>query len=68
MITTNDNTALKEAFKDAIREVVLENKELLHDILLEVMEDMAMIHAIEEGQQSLPVEREAIFELLDSPQ
>ncbi len=68
MITTTDNTALKEVFKDAIREIVFENKELLHDILVEVMEDVALIHAIEEGQQSPSVERKAIFDLLDSAQ
>ncbi len=68
MNTTTDNTALKEVFKDAIREIVFENKELLHDILVEVMEDVALIHAIEEGRQSPSVERQAIFDLLDSAQ
>jgi hypothetical protein len=66
MITTIDNAALKEVFKDALREIVLENRELLHDILVEVMEDVAMAHAIEEGLDSESAERKDIFNLLDS--
>lgn len=68
MITTTDNAMLKEAFKEAIREVVFENRELLHDVLMEAMEDVAMIHAIEEGETSETVDRKAVLDLLDSAQ
>lgn len=68
MVTATDSAMLKEAFKEAIREVVFENRELLHDVLMEAMEDVAMIHAIEEGKASEAVEKKVILDLLDSAQ
>ena len=68
MITTTDNAMLKEAFKEAIRKVVIENRELLHDVLMEAMEDVAMIRAIEEGETSEAVDKKIIPDLLDSAQ
>lgn len=52
LVTTTDNSVLKEAFKDAIREVLFENKEFLHEILVEAMEDVAMTHSIKEDKKS----------------
>ncbi|UTF49412.1 hypothetical protein NLA06_12685 [Desulfomicrobium sp. ZS1] len=66
MVTMTDNTVLKEAFKDAIREIVFENKEFLHEILVEAMEDVAMSHAIEEGEKSVAVDPKVVYDLLDS--
>lgn len=68
MNTATDNTMLKEAFKEAIREVVFENRELLHDVLMEAMEDVAMLHAIEEGEHSETIDNKMILDLLDSEQ
>lgn len=68
MITATDNAMLKEAFKEAIREVVFENRELLHDVLMEAMEDVAMIHAIEEGEHSETIDNQIVLDLLDSEQ
>jgi len=59
---------LKEAFKEAIREVVFENRELLHDVLMEAMEDVAMIHAIEEGEHSETIDKKMVLDLLDAEQ
>lgn len=66
MNTATDNAVLKEAFKDAIREIVIENKEFLHEILVEAMEDVALLHAIEEGEKSGTVDQKVVFDLLDS--
>ena len=68
MNTATDNTMLKEAFKEAIREVVFENRELLHDVLMEAMEDVAMLHAIEEGEHSETIDNKIVLDLLDSEQ
>lgn len=62
MVAAAGNTVLKEAFKDAIREVLFENKEFLHEILVEAMEDVAMIHAIEEGGKSGTVEQKIVLQ------
>lgn len=63
METVIDDTRLKNLMKQAIIEVI-EEKEAVHDILVEVMEDVAMIHAIQEGENSGPVDRDEIFEIL----
>ena len=52
LMTTTDNSMLKEAFKDAIREVIFENKEFLHEILVEAIKDVAMIHVIKEDKKT----------------
>ena len=38
---------IKDLFKQAIIEAIEEKKELFHDLLLEVMEDLAMVRAIQ---------------------
>lgn len=49
---TTDNERLKELFKQAIIEAMEEKKDVVDDLLLEAMEDLAMIHAIQEGDKS----------------
>lgn len=68
MVATTDNIGMKEAFKDAIREIVFENRDFLHDILIEAMEDVALLHAIEAGEKSGTVDPKVVFDLLDSEQ
>jgi len=66
METVIDDGRIKELFKQAIIEAIEEKKEVVHDILMEVMEDIAMVRAIEEGENSGSVGREEIFNILDS--
>jgi len=65
METVIDDGRIKELFKQAIIEAIEEKKEVVHDILMEVMEDIAMVRAIEEGENSGSVGREEIFNILD---
>lgn len=64
-ISTTDNDKLKELFKQAIIEAMEEKKDVVHDLLLEAMEDLAMIHAIQEGEDTEPASREEVFEILE---
>ena len=59
-----DNGKLKELLKQAIIEAIEEKKEIVHDLLIEVMEDAAMIRAIQEGEESETVGREEVFNIL----
>ena len=59
-----DSVKIKELFKQAIIEAIEEKKDEVHDLLVEVMEDIAMIHAIQDGEDSDSVSREEIFEIL----
>jgi spore coat polysaccharide biosynthesis protein SpsF (cytidylyltransferase family) len=56
---------IKELFKQAIIEAIEEKKDEVHDLLVDVMEDIAMIHAIQDGEDSDSVSREEIFDILE---
>ena len=64
MQTVIDDGKLKELFKQAIFEAIEEKRETVHDLLVEVMEDVAMIHAIQEGEGSGAVSRKDVFKAL----
>ncbi|HEX7239275.1 MAG TPA: hypothetical protein VF263_03335 [Longimicrobiaceae bacterium] len=59
-------TQLKDALKAALVEVLEERADLLRDVLAEVMEDIALVRAIQDGETSEPVSREEVFRLLDT--
>ncbi|MDH5525393.1 MAG: hypothetical protein OEY01_15570 [Desulfobulbaceae bacterium] len=65
METLIDNGKLKDLFKQAIIEAMEEKKEVVHDLLVEVMEDVSMIHAIEQGEDSGQASRDEIFQVLE---
>jgi len=57
---------IKQLFKIALLEVILEQKEVFSDLLAEIIEDVALEKAIKEGEDTEPVSREAIFKILGS--
>ena len=61
----NDSGKLKELCKQAIIEAIEEKKDVVHDLLVEAMEDLSMIHAIQEGEETEPVSREEVFNILE---
>ena len=40
-------------------------KEVVHDVLVEVMGDIAMVRAIQDGENSGPASRDDIFQILE---
>ena len=62
---TIDNSKLKDLFKQAIIEAIEEKKDVVHDLMMEAMEDLAMVRAIEEGESSGSASRKEIFDILD---
>jgi hypothetical protein len=64
METSVDDIKLKNLMKQAIIEVIEANKEVVHDFLVVAMEDIALIRAIREGEDSGPATRDEIFEIL----
>ena len=65
METVIDDGKLKELFKQAIIEAIEEKKETVHDLLVEAMEDVAMIHAIQDGEDSEAASRKEVFRALE---
>lgn len=57
-------SVLKKLFKEALTETLHEQRELLHDVFAEVLEDIALAEAIRQGQQTEQVAREDISGLL----
>jgi len=57
--------ALKKLLKEALTETLQEQRELLHKVFAEVLEDIALAEAIREGQQTEKVAREDIFRVLE---
>jgi len=65
MESLTESARLKELFKQAITEVIEEKRSLVHDLLVEAMEDLAMMRAIQDGEESAPASREEVFSILD---
>lgn len=65
MQTVIDTELFKKILKEAISETLHEERGFLYDIIVEVMEEIALSEAIREGQNTQPVERESIFQLLE---
>jgi hypothetical protein len=59
-------TQIKNLLKAAILEIFQERRDLFQDLIAEALEDIALVKAIDEGRDSEPVSREAIFEILES--
>jgi hypothetical protein len=56
--------ALKQALKEALVETLQEQRELLHDVFAEVLEDFALAEAIREGQKTKQASRKEVFRIL----
>jgi hypothetical protein len=56
---------LKELIKTALVEVFEQRRDLLHDAVVEALEDIALVRAIEEGESSELVGRTEVFDFLE---
>ena len=60
-----DESRIKQWFKEALLEVLEERKDVFYELLAEVMEDIALVHAIQEGEHTKPVSKQEVLKLLD---
>ncbi|MFN5856302.1 MAG: hypothetical protein ACK456_10460 [Pseudanabaenaceae cyanobacterium] len=56
---------LRPLLKELLREMFTQERDLLAELIYEVMEDVAMAKAITEGKDDENVERDEIFALLE---
>ena len=56
---------LKDALKGALIEVLEERSDLFRELLAEVIEEVALVRAIQEGEASGPVSRDEVFRALE---
>jgi hypothetical protein len=64
-MSTAEQENLKQVVKDAIREAFTENREMVKELLAEVVEDIALLHRMEEGRDTDLVSRDQIMQLLE---
>ena len=65
-VTLNlDDEQTKTLLKQALLEMLQEKNEVFYDALAEVLEDLALAEAIEEGLTSEPASREEVFQILE---
>lgn len=64
MEAITDSGKLKEIFKQAIIEAMEEKKDVVHDLLVDAMEDLAMIHAVQQGEKTGAASRDEVFNIL----
>ncbi len=65
METSINQDQLKDIIKAAVAEVLEEHRDLLHEVVEEALEDVALVRAIEEGESTELIEREAVMNFLE---
>jgi hypothetical protein len=64
-VTLNlDENETRILFKQAITEMLHERNEALYAVLAEVLEDIALLRAIEEGEETAEISRDELFAIL----
>ncbi len=64
MARTAEATRLKESVKEAIVELMQEEPALFQEMIVEALEDMALLRAMTEGRKTKLVPREKLSDLL----
>jgi len=64
-MTAVEERRLKGLLKTAVAEVLEERQDLLRDAVRETFEDMAILRAIQIGEQSPPCSRKKVFRRLE---
>lgn len=62
----DEDAKLRALLKQALIEAFEEKRDLVHDVLVEALEDLATMRAIQEGEDSGDAPREEVFDSLES--
>ena len=60
-----DEAKLKQILKEALIEALEEKKDVFHELIVEAIEDIGMINAIRQGQNTESVSKQEIFDILE---
>ena len=61
-----EENKIKVLMKEAVAEVFKEKRKMFHDLVVEAIEDMALINAINRGEKTDSVSRSDILKILKS--
>jgi hypothetical protein len=65
MQTIIDDNKLKRLLKEALIETLEEKRNVFHDLITEALEDIALVRAIQEGEDTETVDKQEIFNILE---
>jgi hypothetical protein len=65
METKLDENRLKQILKEALIEALEEKKDVFHELIVEAIEDIALINAIRQGQNTETVSKQEILDILE---
>jgi hypothetical protein len=60
-----DESRLKDILKTALIEAFEERKSLFYELISEALEDIALVHAIKEGEDTESASRAEVFSILE---
>jgi len=65
MQTLIDDDKLKQLLKEALIEAVEEKRNLFYDLIVDAVEDIAIVRAIQEGENTETISKQEIFNILE---
>jgi hypothetical protein len=64
-LTDPNSEKMKRVLKEGLAETLHEQRELLHEVFAEVLEDFVLAEAIREGRQTDRMDRDEFFDALE---
>ncbi len=65
MQTLIDDVKLKQLLKEALIEAIEEKRNLFYDLIVDAVEDIAIVRAIQEGENTETISKQEIFNILE---
>jgi len=65
MQTLIDDGKLKQLLKEALIEAIEEKKNVFYDLIVDAVEDIAIVRAIQEGENTETISKQEIFNILE---
>lgn len=65
MTLTIDEQNMKRLLKEALLDLIEERQELFYELSTEVIEDVGLLQAVKEGEDTEKVSRDELFAILD---
>jgi len=67
MQTLIDDDKLKQLLKEALIEAIEEKRNLFYDLIVDAVEDIAIVRTIQEGENTETISKQEIFNILEDP-
>ena len=65
MQTLIDDGKLKQLLKEALIETIEEKRNIFHELIVDAVEDIGMLRAIQEGEYTETVSKQEVFNILE---